>query len=116
MGLYNFNPRFVPCIESGRKTHTIRAKRRYADAVGSTLYLYTGLRQKGARLIRKTECTAVHEIIIYSENGGIAVDGVRLGSDECHALAVSDGFTSFSEMLLFWKGRLPFVGNIIHWS
>lgn len=50
MGLYNFQKRFVPFILSGAKTHTIRALRAHPDKPGDTLHLYTGLRQKGAKL------------------------------------------------------------------
>ena len=51
MGLYNFQARFVPFILNGAKTHTIRAIRTNPDKPGNTLHLYTGLRQKGARLL-----------------------------------------------------------------
>jgi hypothetical protein len=40
MGLYNFQPRFVPFILSGEKTHVIRSVRKHPDKPGDTLYLY----------------------------------------------------------------------------
>lgn len=51
MGLYNFQSRFVPFIIAGKKTHTIRAIRVHPDKPGNTLYLYTGLRTKKAKLL-----------------------------------------------------------------
>jgi hypothetical protein len=49
MGLYNFQARFAPAILSGSKRQTIRARRVREDKPGDTLYLYTGLRQPGAK-------------------------------------------------------------------
>lgn len=132
MGIYNFQPRFVPFIESGQKTHTIRAPRRNRDSRGSVMHLYVGLRRKGARLIRRVRCTAVENIVI-SKTGQVYVSQiswapewairkptecgfVKLSSDERDALAKRDGFSCFSEMIEFWKGRLPFIGNIYHWE
>ena len=114
MGLYNFMPRFVDPILRGEKTHTIRARRRYPDRPGSTMHLYTGLRQKGARLLMRRLCVKVQDIEITV--GGVTLDGVRLDADEREALARSDGFASWGEMLWFWDGRLPFKGNVFHWS
>jgi hypothetical protein len=46
----------------------------------------------------------------------VSIDGVALSIDEREQLARSDGFESFAEMMQFWKGRLPFHGDIIHWD
>ena len=46
----------------------------------------------------------------------VAVDGLGLECDEKEALARRDGFRDFAEMMAFWKGRLPFIGHIIHWK
>ena len=133
MGLYNFKPRFVPYIEEGSKTHTIRAHRVVRDSVGDTMHLYTGLRQKGARLLGRFPCIKVEEIRI-TETQEVLIDGVQLDREERDLLAWRDGFrldqTVFAhgdphvplhvgcfEMLMmpFWVGRLPFEGEIYHW-
>lgn len=116
MGLYNFQPRFVPMILAGKKTHTIRATRANPDKPGNTLHLYTGLRQKGAKLLMRVPCVKV-EVIVITDTPlrRIVLDGTLLNFDEEEALAQKDGFTSFSEMLKFWDGRLPFKGHVIHW-
>lgn len=115
MGLYNFQERFVPFIASGAKTHTIRAPRRHPDVAGSFLYLYTGLRRKGAKLLLIATCTRVQQITITAFTN-VMIDGQRLDDDECEALARSDGFVSFDDMMQFWEGRLPFHGQVIHWE
>lgn len=121
MGLYNFQPRFVPFILSGEKTHTIRATRANPDKPGNTLHLYTGLRHKGAKLLMRTPCVKVEEIeiqdgIFFDENhASVTIDGIKLDRSEREALAVRDGFPNFEEMIQFWRGRLPFKGQIIHW-
>jgi hypothetical protein len=121
MGLYNFQERFVPKILSGEKQHTIRAVRANPDKPGNTLHLYTGLRQKGARLLMRVPCIAVEEIEIDACGHEcncdplVVIDGTELDEKEMEALAVRDGFDNFAEMMKFWDGRLPFRGHIIHW-
>lgn len=115
MGIYNFQKRFVPMIESGAKTHTIRATRRFPEKPGKMLYLYTGLRHKGARLLKRVRCSCI-QLIEILKGRRVSVDGIPLSSDECEALARSDGFKDFAEMMTFWEGRLPFYGRIIHWE
>ncbi len=141
--LLGFKARFVPMILDGSKRHTIRAKRKIAPRVGETCHLYTGLRQRGpiiqklasgqvvrqkmTRLLGRWPCVKVQEIEIIeradlqalykgSSLAWVWIDGIGLSEDEREALAVSDGFTSFAEMMEFWEGRLPFVGDIIHWN
>jgi hypothetical protein len=121
VGLYNFQQRFVPKILSGEKQHTIRAIRTNPDKPGNILHLYTGLRQKGARLLMRVPCVKVEEIEIRDgafgdeNHAAVAIDGTSLDRSEREALAVRDGSASFEEMIQFWRGRLPFRGHIIHW-
>jgi hypothetical protein len=114
MGLYNFQKRFAPFVLDGSKTHTIRAHRVHAEKPGNTLHLYTGLRQKGARLLMRATCTRIEEITITAGHR-VLIDGVELDRPECEQLARRDGFKDFKDMMLFWNGRRPFHGNIIHW-
>jgi hypothetical protein len=117
MGLYNFEPRFVPFIKAGTKCHTIRKTRRYPDRPGRRLFLYEGLRTKNSRLILKTYCTRVENISI-SEKHEIFIEGQKLSKSEAERLAQADGFSSFVQMMNFWdaKNELPFVGHVIHWG
>ena len=138
MGLYNFQRRFVAPILAGDKTHTIRAPREYMDYPGATMHLYTGLRQKGAKLIFRAPCVQVDTILIYhraiwlsegvplhglSKSGWAALWGheeakgfTRLDPTETDRLAQRDGFFDFLDMETFWMGRLPFYGGIWHWD
>lgn len=114
MPAYNFKEQFVVPIRSGRKKHTIRARRARATRPGERLMLYTGMRTKRCqKIIPDVVCTKVEGIEIHEWT--VRVDGNILFADECEALAVADGFPSFAHMMHFWKGRLPFEGEIIHW-
>ncbi len=141
MGLYNFKSQFVPFIEDGSKTHTIRAERVHGDVPGRTMHLYTGLRHKGARLLFCAPCVRVdfirieqdHRVRIGASVGfddapAIYGEGQRHGgfvtldAEEKNALAWRDGFRrngqagAFDLMMEFWTGRLPFEGQIYHWN
>lgn len=132
MGLYNFQKRFAPYVEEGSKRHTIRARRKHEDKPGATMHLFTGLRQKGARLLGRFPCVRVESILITADHR-VFVEGVELSADEKDLLAWRDGFRwdksqdgdvltakhygCFERlMMLFWSGRLPFEGNIFYWK
>jgi hypothetical protein len=131
--LLGFKERFAPMVEDGSKTHTIRAKRTAQPRVGETCHCYTGLRQKGARLLGRWECLKVQDIRIqlrcrkdgFPIDLGIWVDGQRLDPDEVNQLAWRDGFRpvrkcdAWVAMFHFWHdvhGLGPFAGNLIHWK
>lgn len=118
--LLGFKPQFAPAILSKRKRHTIRAYRKIRPRVGELCHCYVGLRQKGkAQLLGRWLCVKVQDIEIHWYPGyWIVIDGIKLSRDELEALARSDGFDNFREMMAFWEGsnRLPFRGNIIHWD
>src|SRR5690242_2611673 len=100
MGLYNFKPQFERFIAAGSKTHTIRAPRKLPDQAGRTMFLYTGLRRKGARLLMRATCVKVEAICISPSRAGYAkvcIDGVFLSDSEKEALARRDGFRDFGD-------------------
>ena len=112
-------------ILAGTKRHTIRAKRKIPPRVGEMCHCYVNPRQKTMRLLGRWPCVKVQEIVIGTfrphvkdpiRNLLVSIDGICLSWDERQALAKSDGFASFAEMAEFWKGRLPFKGDIIHWN
>lgn len=122
MPLLNFQKQFVPMVEDGSKRHTIRAMRKHPISAGQTLYLYTGLRRKGARLLKRVRCCRVQQISLSDDNGGLrcSIDGETLSAEEARLLFWADGFRAGAnaelEAYLFWRSQLPFVGQIIHWS
>lgn len=113
MGLYNFRPQFVPFILDGTKTHTIRAERKFPDMPGDTMHLYTGLRQKAARLLFRARCVKTEFIRIETDwrvrigaridldnpddIGGPSHPGgfIELDASEKGLLAWRDGFRPF---------------------
>lgn len=125
MGLYGFKAQFVPFIEDGTKTHTIRRARAVRDEPGDTMHLYAGLRTKRCRLIGRYPCVKVEAISIYYTAKYrfpvFNIEGNILSTDELHALAVRDGFKDgFEQMVKYWDevndlGTVPFDGHIYHW-
>lgn len=115
MPLYNFQRRFKAMILSGRKRHTIRAKRKRETKPGETLHLYCGLRTKATELLLRPTCTRVDDIRIPNEHD-VLINGEPLDQSEKDSLAYSDGFDDFADMMKFWDGRLPFEGDLIHWN
>jgi hypothetical protein len=122
--LLGFKSRFAPFIEDGRKTHTIRGIRKRAPRVGEICHCYMDPRRKTMRLLGRWPCVRIERILIDTHrvlpSGNwkhhIWIEGTRLTNDECEVLARADGFPSFADMMEFWRGRLPFEGQIIHWD
>jgi hypothetical protein len=134
MPAFSFQKQFVPLVESGAKTHTIRGKRKNPPKPGEPFYGYYGMRTKQCRKLIQSTITRVQDITI--EDSGrrfhevmpivrnmrvfgiyprMTVDGEVLADDEMDTLAFRDGFTSLWDMMGFWDGRLPFKGDLIHW-
>ena len=125
-------------MEEGSKTHTIRARRKIRPKPGETCHCYTGLRQKGARLLGRFLLVRVQEIIIRRiERPGVPlcveIDGEQLSPDEANIFFYRDGFRpefytgklrlqaflypSIEMAAEFWKDReSTFVGDLIHWE
>jgi hypothetical protein len=85
------------------------------------------------RLLGRWPVVRVQEIEIdhlYAGQGAmpdrlmVRIDGIRLDWEETEALFYRDGFRSDSGTkfpatacaLKFWAGRIPFVGDLIHWD
>lgn len=116
MPAYNFKPQFVAAIRDGDKTQTIRRPRRRPTVKGDRLTLYTGMRQKGCRLILHTTCTGVRSVMIAEE--GLTLAGKRQSAPAADRFAHADGFTSYFEMRAFFRKQygLPFNGEVVSWN
>jgi hypothetical protein len=122
--ILNFQKRFAPDVESGIKTTTIRAKRKDGrdPKMGDMLALYTGLRTKAARLLRRETCFAVDPIMIQpsiAENDHLVwVGDVMLNNEGVAAMARQDGFASAEEFIGYFRKSygLPFNGYLIGWK
>jgi hypothetical protein len=121
--LLNFQARFAPLVETGMKPHTVRARR--ADGrdplPGDTLHLYTGLRTKAARLLRREPCQYAADITVQASAGDvhhILLGGRPLEQHAIDVLAANDGFPNATEFVRFFEQTygLPFTGLLIGWE
>ena len=125
--ILGFKDQFIPYIEEGSKTHTIRSGFRWK--VGMRADLYERPRQKGMRLIFRAPAVRVQEIEIRAvavpddiETLEVRIDHSLLDPAETEALFRRDGFRKPDTVPAvnlaygFWLGRLPFHGQIIHWD
>jgi hypothetical protein len=115
MVAFNFQAQFVPEIESGRKTQTIRQKARAGE--GDLLQLYTGQRTKACRKIADAIC-------IDSMYIGMTARGITLGDKSRHPsniddFARADGFADYAAMWKWFSERYKtqsFTGYITRWQ
>jgi hypothetical protein len=136
MPAYNFQAQFVEDIEAGRKIHTIRPIRKYGNPfAGVDLTLYTGMRTKSCRLIRRVACYQARKIEINLLGGvklqaedwilGVDLELYRLSQNAIVTLALNDGFTSIDAFYEFFITRYMhtnaccdgiFSGLLIEWK
>lgn len=111
MPAYNFQTQFAPAVEAGIKRSTIRPRRKDGrqPKVGDTLYLYTGMRTKACRLLRKETCTAALPVEIRCVRGTVRLDGRLLTEAEVAQLATIDGFASAKAFFAFFRETYGFV-------
>jgi len=131
-----FKDQFVPFVEDGSKTHSIRAGERWR--VGMRADCYARPRQKGMRLLFRAPVVRVEEIRVRAIDDLLAlgvplhkavivtVDGIGLDDDELDAFAWRDGFRVGqsgygAQMMAFWAKahdlrNRDFHGQIVHWD
>ena len=110
MTAFDFEPQFVPLIESGRKISTIRKTKR--GAVGRKMQLYTGQRTPHCRLIKEVECVAIYEFSINVNRL------VSCRHPDAGYLWRQEGFESPKEFIDFFQNQygLPFYGYLHEWN
>lgn len=116
MPAINFKKQFSTKVLSGEKRSTIRAKRQHLIKKGDTLSLYTGLRTKETKLLKKAECKHVKDIIISYNH--ITIGDRKIKSKSAlNRFAKKDGFDNWGDMMLFFdmQYQLPFKGVLIKW-
>ncbi len=115
MPALNFLAQFAEPVKTGKKTSTIRAKRKRPIKPGDRLYLYTGMRTKQCDKLKETNCLSVYDIMI--DDGRIEIDGRPLSATVALMLARRDGFEFVTDLVSFIKNRhgLPFYGDLIEW-
>ena len=133
MPILNFKKEFAELVATGKKRQTIRATRKKPITVGDRLYLYTGLRTKGARNIVSpaiadthlaringemetvfddyTVCKEVHDIEMDYEKVRnrkdlllvIKIDSILQDSKQMKDVAKADGFFDLDEMFYWFE-------------
>ena len=117
MPALNFKKEFADAVESSEKTQTIRKVWKRPIKTGDRLYLFTGMRTKKCRLLRKVWCYGVVPITI--DETIVCVDGAQYkGSVSMGYIAKKDGFDSVDAFLDFFRKQygLPFEGVLIWWE
>jgi hypothetical protein len=112
---------FIDKIMSGEKTQTIRKERKKPIKIGDTLYLYTGLRTKKARLLKKVRCSKVREIYIDYDTYDIWLDGDEyLNKPTYMPFILADGFAGKNDFFDFFLQKYDyesfFDGVVIYWE
>ena len=118
MPAFGFKSQFVPLVERGEKTRTIRASR---PRNGAYAYLYSGWRTKECRLIAVRTIVSVKHVEIGRNGCGepyVTIDNRdTLVHEDLRKFAHADGFRSVPEFMAFFEPRgLPFRGYLIEWS
>ena len=124
MVAYSFRPQFVAQVEAGTKTQTVRADRKRHARPGEELQLYTGMRTRQCRLIRRARCIDVHPITLLFDDDDDEAEGIILPGfgfpGGLEGFALSDGFASWAELKAFWRRHHPgideFTGRLILWE
>lgn len=102
MPALNFQKQFAAKVEDGSKPHTFRVEgKRRPPRVGETLSLYTGMRTKGCRLIKRVPCVAVQRMTckLVKWHAGrcvLKIDGAYRTLAQKEAFAIADGFESWA--------------------
>lgn len=116
MPALNFQLRWAPDVESGKKHTTIRKARRVQ--VRDNLYLYTGQRTKQCRKLGEALCLGVTDFRI-NNSGFCYLDGKLLLEPDINYLAWLDtaGQLNATEFVDFFRQAygLPFYGELIIW-
>ncbi len=101
MPAYNFKAQFAPAVKAGTKLSTIR---RRAAKVGTTAYLYTGMRTKACQKLGQGTITKCENIIIGQTADGkpfAKLQGQLLSDNKLLEMAKLDGFKT-AELMIDW--------------
>lgn len=119
-----FKPRFGALVRDGKKLQTIRPMPKRMPQPGDIIdcRMWEDVPYKSKqRKISEHRITEVHCIDIFETT--IDLDGEQLFPQEADALAKSDGFVLFEEMIGFFIAQhglplngKPFTGILIKWE
>lgn len=130
MVAYNFQAQFADDVEAGKKTQTIRkAGKRNPPKVGDELQLYTGMRTKTCRLLRRAKCISSKRIRLRLDSHIVMFEAPpadrhtfpwnKIPDSLVEKMASDDGFDSVDAFFAFFKtGHVGthFSGHLIEWE
>lgn len=105
MPAYNFKAQFAPAVEAGQKLCTIRGR---AAKVGTTAYLYTGMRTKACRKLGQGTIVHCADIALGYDENGLArakFGKYKMDAVELNALAIADGFAEPQNLVDFFSDQ-----------
>ena len=96
MPALSFKRQFAGLVETGRKFHTIRNKRKRPIKEGDNLILYREQRSKvHSKKLGESPCTKVQPLELLLDHLGqleVVLDGTSLSDFGANELAIADGF------------------------
>lgn len=125
MVAYSFHMRFADDVADGRKTQTIRARRKRHARIGEPVQLFTGMRTRHCRKLRVPDpvCVAVRALTIWPSDGPqgtmIHFDMAPEPEPLTDEFAQADGFDDAADFTDFWlehHGAKRFDGVLIKWA
>lgn len=114
-----FSKQFVPRVESGEKTHSIRGRRKRPEQwmPGKLVHLFYAMRTKHCRRLGTGVITEVRDITIHDDQ--VEIDGAAFSdATELSAFARADGFLTWQQFVDFFDDHyaLPWSGSLIKWQ
>lgn len=121
MPAYNFQARFAPAVEAGRKRHTVRRRRAHATLPGALFVAYTGQRTRACRELVRSTVARVEPLEIHEDGAWYVGARERWTPLEIAAFvaADTDGLMTPAQFLEFIEGNygLPACDlEIIYWN
>jgi hypothetical protein len=116
--LLGLQPRFVPLVKDGSKTHTIRGERKDGKRPqpGDMITIYCGLRTRACAFVLRAPCLRTEDVEIippgpdfhcpecgngmwhsHQKHSRLMIAGVELNAPEADLLAWTDGFRCNSD-------------------
>lgn len=120
MVAYSFQRRFCDDVAAGRKTQTIRGRRKRHAQPGEPIQLFFGMRTKHCRKLVTPDpiCLCVEPIEIWVPDRDLVFLVHSIGRPVHDEFAQADGFKNAKDFSDFWRrahGAGTFHGVLIKW-
>lgn len=123
----SFSKQFADDVRDGKKCQTIRADsgKRRLPMVGEELQLYTGMRTKHCKLLRRVQCSSLIPVVINASTRTVTLKhwdksvAEILTGNQLTAFAEADGFPDVDSFFTYFcsdSGKPFFSGWLIVWK